>query len=103
MNTQSYDCHRKPDGCDDELMPEIGDFSWRYYQSGELGGISIRLPTVDGSEITWIPVGNAGPGPNWDFNTAAPKDLDRPTLVPSILFRKDQWHGHMTAGRLVSC
>ena len=41
------------------------------------------------------------PKPKWMWDG----NLDRPTLLPSILCRPDEplWHGHMTDGRLVAC
>lgn len=107
MNTQSYDCHRKPDNCDEELLTQIGDFSWRYYprdlasdDAGRLAGMVIRMPLQDGTgDLTWTDVKQPGREHGWNFDG----NLDKPTLKPSLLYRKDQWHGYMTAGRLVSC
>lgn len=102
MNTQSYDCHRKPDGCGDDDLKEIGDFSWRSID-GVVQGMSLCLPNLEGNGvIDWIPVSREGsqfPGQRvwgWDGN------LDQPTLQPS-LHLLGRWHGYLKAGRLVSC
>lgn len=103
MNTRSYACRRMPDGCGQEDLVQVGDFSWRYYQ-GEPAGIAIAMPGKDGQpEQNWISVSRGAPrkapGENtwgWDGN------LDAPTLQPSLLL-PGHWHGYLRRGRLESC
>ena len=105
MNTSSYDCHRKPDNCDPSELKQIGDFNWRFLphlDNGRILGMAIVMPNVKGNgKQTYLRV-VLGPAPaekiiwGWDGN------LDKPTLEPSLL-DENQWHGHMKAGRLVSC
>jgi hypothetical protein len=107
VNTQSYPCARKPDGCEKEQLTQIGDFSWRYFpanlpnsSAGRLAGMNIRMPTIDGKgSVTWLHVKEPDVDQGWAFDG----NLDAPTLTPSLLFRKTEWHGHLRAGRLESC
>lgn len=99
MNTGSYDCHRKPDGCPWSEQVAIGDFSWRYMPDGTLDGMAIILPTPTGQTQSYQPVNPRTPEPQrWGFDG----NLDRPTLSPSILLH-GCWHGYLIKGRLISC
>lgn len=102
MNTQSYQCTRKPDNCHHDAMSQIGDFCWNRHQDGSVDGIIINAPEVGGGSrgIVFIPVQHGANSPckhwGWDGNE------DMPTLTPSVHWI-GHWHGYLTAGRLISC
>jgi hypothetical protein len=103
MNTENYRCTRKPDGCGDEQLQARGDFSWRFVD-GVCVGMALAMPlSRPGVSVEWIPVVLGAAAANvrehgwgWDGN------LDHPTLKPSLDL-KGHWHGHLQAGRLISC
>jgi hypothetical protein len=96
MNTESCDCRRCPDPFEGEVKP--GDFCWGADEEGDTRYLYIVLPSDN--RPTAIKVHRGAPGGNriwgWDGNE------DKPTLAPSIDW-SGRWHGHLVAGRLVSC
>lgn len=98
MNKESIDCTKvdeSPSLYDTQTKP--GDFHWSEEYLG-MRYIYVHLPGQD----RWDPIKvHRGPALGervwgWDGNE------DKPTLTPSIDLR-ERWHGHLTAGRLVSC
>lgn len=94
MNTESIDCRRVSPGA----AEKPGDFHF----VEDFQYITIWFPCDDWA-IT-LPV-QRGEKENrkdrvirwgWDGNE------DKPTLTPSLFRMPDKWHGHLTAGRLVS-
>lgn len=105
MNTESADCRRVKVPLQESQTVNPGDFAWDF-DSDQLGGdrnkpthyIYVCLPGEHHLSAIEVQHGQPG-GPRiwgWDGNE------DKPTLTPSIL-TPDRWHGHMQAGRLVSC
>jgi hypothetical protein len=92
MNTESIDCRKVETGG----IEKVGDFCFDeefehiyVWIPGMTGPDSIRISKaadISHSPRVWI----------WDGNE------DKPTLTPSI-HAPEQWHGHLVAGRLVSC
>lgn len=96
MNTESINCRRVKFGEDASNggMEKPGDFTF----DEDFLFIYVWLPGGTGPDAFRIQKGLAA-GPRvwgWDGNE------DKPTLTPSIHWL-DHWHGHLTAGRLVSC
>lgn len=96
-NRESVDGRRVADF---DAQTRAGDF-W-FDADGDPRYIHIRLPgdcyiAIRVSE-TGKPNPNDGRGPVWKWDG----NLDRPTLEPSI-HAVGHWHGHLRAGRFVSC
>lgn len=75
-------------------MKQVGDFAF----DDEFRHIYIWLPGVSGPDCLQIRKGEPD-GPRiwgWDGNE------EKPTLKPSIN-SPGQWHGFLTAGKLISC
>ena len=102
MNTDSADCTRLPYPFPNDRELKVGEFCWskeingvRYLHivlPGSIRPDSIRCSTASPTIIQ----DNFGPVWGWDGNE------DKPTLSPSLHW-PGQWHGHLVAGRLVSC
>ena len=95
MNTESCDCRYLGTDCWEQgavILP--GDFKWEE----DFSAIYICLP--GDATSTCILVQRGAPGGNrvwgWDGN------VEKPTLQPSINW-VGCWHGHLVAGRLISC
>lgn len=88
------------------LLKQPGDFLWLRGPGGEITHILIWIPGDHGGSITPLPVimGHPAVSPErWGWDA----DPNKPTLKPGIWRDRDvphnEWHGHLTAGRLVSC
>lgn len=104
-NRESCDCRRIPVPVMAGGITQPGDFVWDF-DAPELGGkredshhfLYLQLPGEH--RLGCIQVQRGAPGGErvwgWDGNE------EKPTLTPSI-WHKEIWHGHLTAGRLVSC
>ncbi len=94
MNSESVDCRKVIFAAEVGGMEKPGDFCF----DDSFTHIYIWLPGTSGPDA--IQIQRGGPGGHrvwgWDGNA------DKPTLTPSIHAR-GEWHGFMTAGRLVSC
>ena len=113
MNDESHDCHRidppNTDWWTSEILAVLkspGDFFWLRDGAGGITDIVIRIPGDEGGTIAPIPVNHGQATQNrwgWDGNE------EKPTLQPSIWrnqglpSHRNEWHGHLQAGRLVSC
>jgi hypothetical protein len=96
MNTESCDCRRVNELNDGDFGTR-GDFFFRgdYLHLVLPDGTHICIAvTKDGARPANVPASR--PCWKWDGNE------EKPTLTPSI-HTIDHWHGHLTAGRLVSC
>lgn len=90
MNTESVDCRKVKTGD----IQKVGDFCF----DEEFEHIYIWIPGMSGPDAIRITKGAPG-GPRvwgWDGNK------EKPSLSPSI-HAPNQWHGYLSAGRLVSC
>ena len=102
MNTDSVDCRRFLGETFPEGLRQPGDFMWDEPRVGDVRRcIYIVLPGDKNPSAIECIHGPAGPLPRdriwgWDGNE------DKPTLTPSI-HEPECWHGHLIAGRLVSC
>ena len=103
MNTSSCDCHQVATTAD---VKQPGDFC--FSECDGMLRIIMWLPGEIPDDLGFriIPIrrnGVAETHPPWEWDG----NKDKPTLKPSILARgmnnEEIWHGHMTAGRLVSC
>lgn len=93
MNTESVDCRNVGSY---DAMKNPGDFYFAERDGHE--GIIIILPYGGWHHIAVVN-GPAGGNRVWGWNG----DREKPTLTPSIRAGTDDWHGYLTAGRLVSC
>ena len=102
MNTDSVDCRRVecplPVGAP---VPAPGDFCWGDEYKPGVRHLYIRIPGSSASGFDALEC-VCGPDPGIERQWGWDGDLERPTLVPSIL-NPGEWHGHMVAGRMVSC
>jgi hypothetical protein len=91
VNTDSIDTRKVQHG----QMERPGDFCF----SPDFGTLYLWLPGVPGPDAIRIHRGS-DPGTarhwGWDGNE------DKPTVTPSI-HCPGFWHGHLRAGRLISC
>ncbi len=91
----------------DEVWPDgpVGAFSWGWCA---VDGQSYRVLHSKSPNGTYsaLPIAPTPPDVtcswNWDGNE------DKPTLTPSVYHNRGagdntEWHGHFTAGRMVSC
>jgi hypothetical protein len=117
VNNESHDCHlidaptiaRFSDDWQfgAQYLKKPGDFVWLSNRAGEITDLLMLIPGNEGGSIAPIPVVRGPQQGNperwgWDGNETAP------TLIPSIWRMKgskdgrNEWHGNLTAGRLVS-
>ncbi len=84
---------------------KAGDWTFAADDTGTLTHIIVRIPngTPEGDEGA-LPLraekdwrGKDSGWWQWDGN------IEAPTLTPSILHHKGEWHGYMTRGELISC
>ena len=112
MNRDSVDCVRvdgPPHGDDwvgAEALKKPGEFFWLRSREDVVTDLLIFLPGDEGGSVAPVPVilGHGALSPTrWGWNG----DLEKPTLTPSIWRNqnvgRNEWHGHLTNGRLVSC
>lgn len=107
MNTDSVDCVRLPypfpPTKDRALRP--GEFCWQpekveaHDGSGVIRYLYICMP---GDNTTTALRCWQGPDRGIEREWGWDGNEDKPTLTPSLL-NPGQWHGYLTAGRLVSC
>lgn len=90
MNTESIDGRKVPFG----KMEKPGDFSFNH----DFTWLYVWLPGFDHPDSIQIQKGQPGGSRVWGWDG----NEDKPTITPSI-HAPNQWHGHMKAGRLVSC
>ena len=90
MNTQSLECRKVKPG---EIEKE-GDFCF----DEEFEHIYIWMPAHMGPSAIRIKKGEAGGNRVWGWDG----NEEKPTLTPSLL-NGELWHGHLQAGKLVSC
>jgi hypothetical protein len=90
MNTESINGRKVGFG----QMEKVGDFTF----DDNFTHIYLWLPGVSGPDALQIQKGQPGGARVWGWDG----NPETPTLTPSIL-APGQWHGYLTAGRLVSC
>jgi len=90
MNTESCDCRNVGPG----KIEKVGDFAF----DEDFTHIYIWIPGIKGPDAIQIQKGPAGGNRVWGWDG----NVDKPTLTPSI-HCLGEWHGHLVAGRLVSC
>jgi uncharacterized protein DUF6527 len=106
MNRESVDCRKVESS---EAVKAPGDFVFIRNAAGEIEAIDICIPGNEGGSAGALPITRGQARPNvveweWDGNE------DKPSLKPSIWRNKpapgkesrNEWHGHLRAGRLES-
>lgn len=97
VNTESVDCVRQPSPFPGPV--QVGYFCWDDAEVEGVRYLYIRMPGQSGPDAIRCFRGPDRGIPrewSWDGNE------DKPTLSPS-LHDPGIWHGHLVAGRLVSC
>lgn len=100
MNTESVDCVRRDYPSAADFVAATGDFCWGPEAEG-IRRLYIRLPgtsTACYDALKCFRGTDRGIKKEWGWDG----NKDKPTLTPSIL-NHGEWHGHLVAGRLVSC
>lgn len=96
MNTESVDCRRLPSPFPTrDLKP--GDFCWGEDELDGTRTLYVVYPGQTRADAVTVKRGDPGGRRVWGWDG----NEDKPTLTPSLDF--GHWHGHMRAGRLVSC
>ncbi len=97
MNSDSVDCRRLPFPFPTtERVP--GDFAWAPHDDQPTRQIYIVLPGDKYAGAIECQLGAPGGDRIWGWDG----NEDKPTFTPSISV-PGCWHGHLIAGRLVSC
>lgn len=97
MNTESVDCTRRP--CPFPGPTKPGDFCWEPDDGSDTRFIYVHVPgDTAPSALSCFKGADRGIEREWGWDG----NEEKPTLTPSIL-NQGVWHGHMVAGRLVSC